>query len=151
MKENEIDNNNDINIPFELIPSLGIFQIIKDNDKYMKWIIKMIIRKESPYKNGVFTITIEFPEDFPNHKPEVRIANKIYHLNTNPSNGHIDVEFLNCWNKNTSTTELLVGIYLVFILTQNQKVSYSIESAKEYNQNRNEFNKKVKEHFLKNA
>ena len=88
----------------------------------MKWTIKMIISKESPYKNGLFTITIEFPKDFPNHKPEVRIANKIYHLNTNPSNGHIDVEFLNCWNKNTSITELLVGIYLVFILTQNPKV-----------------------------
>ena len=29
MKESEIDNNNDINIPFELIPSLGIFKLLK--------------------------------------------------------------------------------------------------------------------------
>ena len=96
MKENEIDNNNDINILFELIPSLGIFQIIKDNDKNMKWTIKKIIGKESAYKKGVFTITIEFPEDFPNHKPEIRIVNKIYHINANFNNGHISVEFLNC-------------------------------------------------------
>ena len=45
----------------------------------------------------------------------------------------------------------MVGIYLVFILIQNPKVAYSIESAKEYNQNRNEFNRKVKDHVIKNA
>ena len=151
MKENKIDNNNDINIPFELIPSLGIFQIIKDKDKdNMKWTIKMIILKESIYKNGVFTITIEFPKDFPNEKPEVRIVNKIYHLNTNPNKGHISVAFLNCWKNNTSITELLVGIYLIFMV-QNPKDVYSIEMAREYNENRNEFNKKAKEYVLKYA
>ena len=108
--ENNIENNLDRYTPIECIPSLGILQIIKENNN-QHWIIKMIILKDWIYKNGVFTITIDFPQNFPNCRPEVRICNKIYHLQVNPKNGLISSEFLNDWKNDTSIVELLVGIY----------------------------------------
>ena len=94
MLENGIKNDIDINTPIESIPSLGIFQIIKENcNKH--WIIKMLILKDCLFKDGVFTITIDFPKNFPNDGPEVRISNKIYHMNVLSSNGHISASFLN--------------------------------------------------------
>ena len=147
MLKNEIKDNIDINTPIECIPSLGIFQIIKENcNKH--WIIKMLILEESLFKNGVFTITIDFHTSFPNYRPEVRISNKIYHLNVSPSNGHICVSFLNKWEKTTSIAMLLVGIYLVFILPQNPDSPFRLDMAREFTHNRSEFNKKLEEYLL---
>ena len=149
MLENGIKNDIDINTPIESIPSLGIFQIIKENcNKH--WIIKMLILKDSLFKNGVFTITIDFPENFPNGRPEVRISNKIYHMNVCSSNGRISPRFLNEWEKTktTSIAMLLVGIYLVFILPQNPESPFNCGMAVEFMSNKNEFNKKLKEYLL---
>lgn len=71
MNQNNIDNSLDINNP---IKSLGIFQI---NVKENLWTIKMKAPQNSLYKNGVFTITLDFPQSFPNSRPELRIQNKI--------------------------------------------------------------------------
>ena len=143
MNQNNIDNSLDINNP---IKSLGIFQI---NVKENLWTIKMKAPQNSLYKNGVFTITLDFPQSFPNSRPEVRIQNKIYHLQVNPNNGHICTSFLNQWQPNTTIKEVLVGIYLFFIYGQNPDSPYSGTMARQYVQNCQEFNK-IAEEYVKN-
>ena len=138
---NKIDSNLDTNKP---INSLGILKIDKqNNDK--TWIIRIKSPKDSLYKNAIFSIKIDFPNDFPNSKPEIRFINKIYHLNVSPSNGHIAIHFLIYWNTTTSITELLVGIFLFFIFPQNPKGTYSGDMADEYVYKRNEFIRKLEE------
>ena len=144
---NKIDNNLDTNKP---IKSLGIFKIDKENNN-KTWTIRIKPSKDSPYKNGVFSIKVEFPNDFPNSRPEVRFINKIYHLNVNPSNGHIDIYYLINWDKTTTITELLVGIFLIFIFPQNPECPYSGDMARDYMCNQNEFIRKVEEFTNKNA
>ena len=82
----------------------------------------------TPYQNGVYYLTIEFPENYPSKKPEIRFKNKIYHLNVSPRNGHIDL--YDTWDSFSSitTAEIFVGIYLFFIY-QNPNSPYSGQMA----------------------
>ena len=136
MRINLIDNNLDTDHP---INSLGIYKIDKTNSK--KWIvhIKLDENSNSMFRNGYFKITIEFGDDFPQKKLECRIINKIYHLNINPNNGHICSIFLNRWDSTTTISELLVGLYLVFIYEQNPNDPYSAAMSRQYQQKYNEF------------
>lgn len=145
MKDNGIESVLDTNNSIE---SLGIYRIEK---KGQKWKINMDGPKDTLFKDGVFQITIDFPDSFPNKRPEVRIVTKIYHLNVSPTNGHMCANFLNNWNTNTTISELLVGIYLFFLLNQNPKSPYSGEMARRYETNRSEFNKTIIEWVNKYA
>ena len=55
--------------------------------------------EDSPYKDGIFTIKIIFPENYPKNVPEFKFMNKIYHLNVDLKNdpGHISLSSLNGW------------------------------------------------------
>ena len=147
MKENYIDNNLDTNHP---IKKLGIYKIDKQTDKH--WIISMKGPKYSLYEKGVYKIDIKFPEDFPNSKPNVVFINKPKHLQISQGSGRISVSFLcDIWNSSTSISELLVGIYLFFILDQNPYSPFDSELAHKYKTNIYEFNKMVEESILKNC
>ena len=132
MKMNNIDNNLAIE---HLTKFLGIYKIDKTDGK--KWIISIKINENfnCMFRNGYFKITIEFPDNFPQKRPECQIINKIYHLNINPRNGHISAVFLNSWDSSTTISELLVGLYLVFISEQNPFSPYSLDMARESKQN----------------
>ena len=120
----------------------------QNNDK--TWSIRINPLSNSLYNKGIYTVTIDFP-NYPNIRPEVRILNKIYHLNISPSNGHICTSFLHDWNKSTSLTELLVGISLVFVYDQNPSSPYSGEMAREFEYKHEEFLQKVEEFVMKYA
>ena len=55
--------------------------------------------QDIPYEEGIFTIKITFPEDYPNHGPEFKFMNKIYRLNVDLKHdlGHISLSILNYW------------------------------------------------------
>ena len=120
----------------------------QNNDK--TWTIRIKPLSNSIYNKGIYTVTIDFPNDYPN-RPEVRILNKIYHLNISPSNGHISSAFLNKWDKSTSLTELLVGISLVFVYDQNPLSPCSGEMVREFETKHEEFLQKVEEFVMKYA
>ena len=146
MIENNIDNNLDTDHP---IKSLCIYNIQKINDQ--KWFVYIKVPNNSIFENGYFKISIIFPIDFPKKGPECRFNERIYHLNIRPSDGHISARFLNDWDKRTTISELLVGLFLVFILKQNPDSPYSGEMAREFKTNYNEFVRKSKEWVKKYA
>ena len=69
------------------------------NNNIYQWIITMTGPKGSPYEGGLFKIKADFPEDYPNHGPELKFINKIYHLNVNFKDdpGHICINSINSW------------------------------------------------------
>ena len=146
MREKNIQNNLEIN---NSMNSLGIYKIDKTDNRH--WIIYMEGPKDSLYKNGHFQLTMDFPNDYPNSKPEIRFVNKIYHLQVSPSNGHVCAGFLINWKPGTTISECLVGIYLFMALEQNPGSPYSGEQAREYEKNRQEFNRKAMEWTKKYA
>ena len=147
IKNFKAQNNLGNNI-VELMPFLGIINF--NIKSFYEWEIIIKGPKNSLYEKGVFTITIQFPLEYPKNRPEVRFKNKIYHLNVSPSNGHISAGFVNQWKPDTSIAEILIGIYLTFYY-QNPCSPYFSEMAYLYENNFEEFKKKAEEWTIKFA
>ena len=113
---------------------LDIFEINK-KDPLHCWIIRMWGPFESIYKNGIFSITIYFPNNYPNSAPKIIFNTKIFHLQVHPSYQQIDARFIKEWKIETSIIELLVGIYLFFTQYQNPDSPYDRNDARLYEEN----------------
>ena len=152
LTKNLKDKEFEMEKPFKPLEILRVVKLPSELTNQNKLKVYMKGPINTFYEKGVFTINIYFPNDFPQKKPELKFYNKIYHLHVSPTNGHICVNFMNNWNKNTSIKEILVGIYLFFYQSNfNPKSPYSGEMAKEYETNRQEFIRKAKEWTLKYA
>ena len=114
------------------------------------WKISFIGPYDTPYSGGHFFLTIDFNEDYPFSRPEVRFVNKIYHLNVSDTNGHVSISTLYEWRPKTPILEVISSIYFLFY-DQNPNSPYSGTMAREYVNNRREFNKKAREWTLKYA
>ena len=129
--------------------SFGLF----DNNMYT-WKVTMLGPKYTPYEGGIFTIKITFPEDYPNHGPDFKFINKIYHLNVDYRNdlGHISLSTLNYWRVsgkvyNLPTYNVKHALFDIFCLFYNQGIegAYEEEMAELYKNNRAKFDKIAKE------
>lgn len=66
--------------------------------------------QESPYENGVFFLSIDFPSDYPFKPPKVAFTTKIYHCNIN-SNGSICLDILkDQWSPALTIQKVLLSI-----------------------------------------
>ena len=85
----------------DLLNNLGCkFGLVNNN--YFNWKVTMKGPKNTPYEDGIFTILINFHEDYPKHGPEFKFENKIYHTCVNIRKdahdfGRIDLTSLNEW------------------------------------------------------
>ena len=135
-------------------PILSLGCTVGLNEKYSKdifhWKLSLIGPMDTPYAGGTFFLTVDFPETYPQTKPEVRFVNKIYHLNVNEKNGHICISTLNSWKPKTPMVDVISSIFALFY-DQNPDSPYSGVMAREYSTNRNEFNKKAREWTKKYA
>ena len=147
IKNFKIENNLGDNI-VDVISFLKILEI--KNKTIHNWEITMKGPKNSLYEKGIFTITIDFPYNFSDGRPEIRLKTKIYHLNVNPSNGHISEPFIHNWKPTTPIVDILIGIFLTFF-AQDPGSPYSGKQAKEYETNFKDFKRKAEEWTIKYA
>ena len=131
---------------------IGCIFKLKDNDMY-QWKVTMCGPKETPYENGIFTILILFPLDYPLHGPEFKFINKIYHLNVDWKNniGHISLNHLNEWRicgkvKAFPIYGIKQALFDIFCLFFDQGVEAAEDDsmAEQYYNNRPEFDKEAK-------
>ena len=129
-------------------PILSLGCTVGLNEKYKNdifhWKITLIGPIDTPYAGGMFFLTSDFTENYPNEKPEVKFINKIYHLNVSPHDGHICISTLNSWKPKTPMVDVISSIFALFY-DQNPKSPYSGEMAREYETNRAEFNRKAQQ------
>ena len=133
----------------EYIWELGCTFALINNDIF-HWKFSLTSPRDTPYEGGMFVLTVDFPEDYPHRRPEVRFTNKIYHLNVSPSNGHVNIIILNNWKPKTTMIDIILDIYALFY-NQNPFCPYSFQMAIEYQKNRKEFDRKAKEWTQKYA
>ena len=109
--------------------------------------------EDSPYKGGIFTIKIIFPENYPKYGPEFKFLNKIYHLNVDLQQdlGHISLSSLNGWRisgivpgkKIYGVKQALFDIFFLFY-KQGIDSSYDEVMAQQYEYNRKKFDEIAK-------
>ncbi|XP_030835435.1 ubiquitin-conjugating enzyme E2-17 kDa [Strongylocentrotus purpuratus] len=79
-------------------------------DNYYHWQATIMGPGNSPYQNGVFFLTIQFPTDYPFKPPKVAFTTKIYHPNIN-SNGSICLDILRSqWSPALTISKVLLSI-----------------------------------------
>ena len=133
-------------------PNIGLIVGLNDEDNIFKWSASMIGPKDSSYKDGIFKIDVEFPDDYPTHPPEVVFRTPIYHLNINPykSNnskeeplGHVSVSILNWWKSEYKMEEVFINIFCLLYFS-NPESPYGLDRANEFRTNRQLYEDKIK-------
>ena len=132
------------------ILALGASIGLEKEDDYSLWNVTLVGPKETPYHNGLFYLTIQFPPDFPKTKPEVRFKNQIYHLNVDNDDGHVCINTLNQWNENTTMIQVISDIFALFFF-QNPDSTYYSERAQLYVNDKAKFNTEAQEWTKKYA
>ena len=128
--------------------SLGLCQL-ENGENIFEWKYIFIGPKNSLYKNGLFSIKIKFPEDYPESPPEIIFKTPIYHLNINSSSktgepvGKVYTNSLHYW-KNYYTIGKILPEIIVLFYKQNPDCGYDSEKNKEFRLNRPLFEQKVK-------
>jgi ubiquitin-conjugating enzyme E2 D/E len=124
-----------------------------ENDDIYHWRVTMVGPRDTPYENGLFTITVNFPQDYPTHGPEFKFKNKIYHLNVDFKNdfGHICINSLNEWRTTGKVSgkpgyAVKQALFDIFCLFYNQGIDspYDDQMAMDYRDNPEKFNEIAK-------
>ena len=120
-----------------------------ENNNIYTWKVTMLGPGGTPYENGLFTILVNFPQDYPNHGPEFKFMSKIYHLNVDCERdfGHICISKLNDWRIRGKVKDLPFytvkqALLDIFCLFYNQEVesAYDNKMAYLYANNHDQFN-----------
>ena len=138
------------------IASIGVCVGMPDPNNPYLWRCTMIGPSDSSFAGGLFYLKIQFPKDYPQSAPEVLFVTPIYHINVNHIAqqgcplGHICLSTLNYWKEKTPFSNVMTSIFALFY-NQNPNDPYSREMAKEFVENRAEYDRKAKEWTQKYA
>lgn len=116
-----------------------------DDSDLFKWDASITGPEGSPYEGGTFNLKIEFPKDFPFKPPSVVFTTKVYHPNVKRDTGTICLDILkDAWNPEINIVQLLSAI-IALLGSPNPDHPLEEEIAKQYKDQKDEFNKVAKE------
>ena len=105
----EIDNSSELD---EIGCTLG-----QENEfDAFNWKASFIGPPKSAYSGGFFKLSINFPIDFPDTKPNIKFKTKIFHPNIDYDDGEICIDSLKNWKPSTSIKQVLYSIYCLLIV-----------------------------------
>mmetsp|Transcript_18274 Transcript_18274/g.49168 ORF Transcript_18274/g.49168 Transcript_18274/m.49168 type:complete len:156 (-) Transcript_18274:787-1254(-) len=124
-------------------PPQGVSGAPKDND-IMKWNAVIFGPDDTPWEDGTFRLQLEFTEDYPNKAPTVKFVTKLFHPNVY-ADGSICLDILqNQWSPIYDISAILTSIQSL-LCDPNPNSPANSEAARLYQENRREYERKVKE------
>ena len=134
------------------ITNIGLTVQLVDKNNIFKWKATLSGEKDISYNGGLFTLLVNFSDDYPNHPPEVCFITPIYHVNINPNKsnepgakslGHVCIPILNNWKPEYKMKEVFNDIFALFYKA-NPDYPYDINIANEFRYNRDLYEEKIK-------
>jgi len=123
-------------------PPCGVSGAPSDNN-IMLWNAVIFGPEDTPFEHGTFKLTIEFTEEYPNKPPQVRFVSKMYHPNVY-TDGGICLDILqNRWSPTYDVSAILTSIQSLLDEPNPNSPANNV-AAKLYQENRKEYEKKVK-------
>lgn len=128
----------------EELKSYGI-TLETNEDNIYKWIIIMKGPVNSPYENGTFHLSIEFPANYPFSPPLINFITRIYHCNINNSGG-ICLDILkDQWSPALTVNKVLLSI-ISLLNDPNPDDPLVPEIAEVYLKDREKYTENAKRH-----
>ena len=144
LKEEYMDiiNNPILNI----VATVGL----PDENNLFEWRLSIIGPSDTPYKDGLFFLTLKFPENYPSYPPKVTFDTPIYHINV-ASIGYIytslgepmPLSILRRWRPDFKVRDIIISIYSLFYMN-NIDCELSHVMAEEFKNNKSLYEEKIK-------
>jgi ubiquitin-conjugating enzyme E2 A len=124
-------------------PPEGVNGAPLDQD-IMKWHAVIFGPDETAWEDGTFKLYLEFTEEYPNKAPTVKFLTKMFHPNIY-ADGSICLDILqNQWSPIYDISAILTSIQSL-LCDPNPSSPANSEAARLYQENRREYERKVKE------
>jgi ubiquitin-conjugating enzyme E2 A len=120
------------------------FSASPEAENILKWNAVIFGPDETDWEDGVFKLTMNFPENYPHDPPEVRFVTPIFHPNVY-RNGNICLDMLQRnWSSANDVSSLLISIQSL-LTDPNPQSPANAEAARLYTDNRPEYVRKVRQ------
>lgn len=131
-------------------PIDGIVAGPKSDTNLYSWKASINGPPNTPFEDGIFNLDITFTDDYPFKAPHVTFTTKIYHPNID-SHGNICLDILkSAWSPALSIQQMLLSISSL-IAEPNPDDPYVSSIAREYKEDRELYNKNVRESVKQHA
>ncbi|XP_006822901.1 uncharacterized protein LOC102801018 [Saccoglossus kowalevskii] len=114
------------------------------------WRILLVGPLDTPYEGGVFSLYVEFPENYPLAPPKVRFLTPIYHCNINAAGRICHSIFDRDYTSRTTFSKIMLCVFGLLITPEPDDPLDSI-TAEEYITNQTTYYRKAKEYTKTHA
>ena len=143
LKEEFMDIN--YNPILNIVATVGL----PDENNLFEWRLSIVEPRDTPYKGGLFYLTLKFPENYPSYPPKVTFDTPIYHINVASigdeytSLGEPTLSILRAWSPNFKVRDIIISIYSLFYMN-NIDCELSHVMAEEFRNNKPLYEEKIK-------
>ena len=123
---------------------------LPDSSNILHWDIYLKGPPASPFKGGVWKISLKFPETYPFKPPQITFETPIYHMNVSEDGKICDQMISEGWSPTLDAAHCARTLYTMLAAPQTSTPLRS-DIANLYKENKPKYNAQVSAHVAKNA
>lgn len=124
-------------------PPSGVSASPVSEDNLFQWAATIVGPDESPWEGGIFTLRLQFPDQYPDKPPRVRFLTEMFHPNVF-ADGSLCLDILqDKWKPVYSVASILTSIQSL-LTDPNIDSPANVEAARMFQAARKDYNKRVR-------